>query len=99
MRWMVRPGSHWSSYKIDCTYLSPRCEMADRLEAGSKIFETPMNLSHYLVALMSPTIKRHLRAIDRIKVSGVPVPLTVYTFDIFSCRNPDGSAREVFEPK
>ena len=56
--WCVQ-GAIGSSYKIDCTYLSPHCEMADRLEAGSKIFETPMNLSHYLVALMSPTIKRH----------------------------------------
>ena len=60
------------------------CEMADRLEAGSKIFTTPINLSHWMVALMSPTIKKHLRAIDRIKVSGVPVPMTVYTFDIFN---------------
>ena len=33
---------------------------------------------------MSPTIKKHLRAIDRIKVSGVPVPMTVYTFDIYN---------------
>ena len=39
--------------------------MSDRLEAGSKIFTTPMNLSHWFVALMSPTIKQHLRAIDR----------------------------------
>ena len=58
--------------------------MSDRLEAGSKIFTTPMNLSHWFVALMSPTIKQHLRAIDRLKVAGVPVPMTVYTFDIFN---------------
>ena len=81
--WCVQ-GAIGSSYKIDCTYLSPHCEMADRLEAGSKIFVTPINLSHWMVALMSPTIKNHLRAIDRIKVSGVPVPMTVYTFDIFN---------------
>ena len=81
--WCVQ-GAIGSSYKIDCTYLSPHCEMADRLEAGSKIFETPINLSHWMVALMSPTIKKHLRAIDRIKVSGVPVPMTVYTFDIYN---------------
>jgi class 3 adenylate cyclase len=81
--WCVQ-GAIGSGYKIDCTYLSPHCEMADRLEAGSKIFTTPINLSHWMVALMSPTIKKHLRAIDRIKVSGVPVPMTVYTFDIFN---------------
>ncbi len=81
--WCVQ-GAIGSKFKIDCTYLSPHVEMSDRLEAGSKIFVTPMNLSHWFVALMSPTIKQHLRAIDRIKVAGVPVPMTVYTFDIFN---------------
>ena len=76
-------------------YLSPHVEMSDRLEAGSKIFVTPMNLSHWFVALMSPTIKKHLRAIDRIKVSGVPVPMTVYTFDIF---NYEACRRQPFLP-
>lgn len=69
--------------------------MSDRLEAGSKIYVTPMNLSHWFVALMSPTIKKHLRAIDRIKVSGVPVPMTVYTFDIF---NYEACHRQPFLP-
>ncbi len=69
--------------------------MSDRLEAGSKIYVTPMNLSHWFVALMSPTIKKHLRAIDRIKVSGVPVPMTVYTFDIF---NYEACRRQPFLP-
>lgn len=92
--WCVQ-GAIGSTYKIDCTYLSPHVEMSDRLEAGSKIFNTPMNLSHWMVALMSPTVKQHLRAIDRIKVSGVPVPMTVYTFDIF---NYDACHGEPFRP-
>ena len=93
--WCVQ-GAIGSSYKIDCTYLSPHVEMSDRLEAGSKIFVTPLNLSHWFVALMSPTIKNHLRAIDRVKVSGVPVPMTIYTFDIF---NYEACRRNPFKPK
>lgn len=82
-------------FSIVFSYLSPHVEMSDRLEAGSKIYVTPMNLSHWFVALMSPTIKKYLRAIDRIKVSGVPVPMTVYTFDIF---NYEACRRQPFLP-
>jgi hypothetical protein len=93
--WCVQ-GAIGSKFKIDCTYLSPHVELSDRLEAGSKIFVTPMNLSHWFVALMSPTIKQHLRAIDRIKIAGVPVPMTVYTFDIF---NYEACRRQPFLPR
>ena len=42
--WCIE-GAGGSKYKIDCTYLSPHVDMADRLEAGSKIFNTPINIS------------------------------------------------------
>ena len=50
--WCIE-GAIGSLHKIDCTYLSPHVELSDRLEAGSKIFKTPINLSHWFVRLLS----------------------------------------------
>lgn len=79
--WAVE-GAIGSRFKIDATYISPHVEMADRLEAGSKMFGTPINVSHWLAALVSPGARRFLRKMDRISVRGVDTPLTVYTFDV-----------------
>ncbi|KAG7393175.1 hypothetical protein PHYBOEH_006173 [Phytophthora boehmeriae] len=79
--WAVE-GAIGSRFKIDATYISPHVEMADRLEAGSKIFMTPINISHWLAALISPGARRFLRKMDRMSIRGVDTPLTVYTFDV-----------------
>jgi class 3 adenylate cyclase len=77
--WAIE-GAIGSSYKIDATYMSPHVEMSDRLEAGSKIFGVPINISHWLYALLSPKARKFLRPIDRILVEGCPTPMTVYTY-------------------
>jgi class 3 adenylate cyclase len=79
--WAVE-GAIGSRFKIDATYISPHVEMADRLEAGSKIFATPINISHWLAALVSPGARRFLRKMDRMSIRGVDTPITVYTFDV-----------------
>ncbi|GLE05797.1 hypothetical protein PINS_up014978 [Pythium insidiosum] len=79
--WAVE-GAIGSRFKIDATYISPHVEMADRLEAGSKMFGTPINLSHWLAALLSPGARKFLRKMDRMSIRGVDTPLTVYTFDV-----------------
>lgn len=79
--WAVE-GAIGSKYKIDATYISPHVEMADRLEAGSKIFMTPINISHWLAALLSPAARKFLRKMDRMSIRGVDTPVTVYTFDV-----------------
>ncbi|KDO16520.1 hypothetical protein SPRG_17964, partial [Saprolegnia parasitica CBS 223.65] len=79
--WAIE-GAIGSRFKIDATYISPHVEMADRLEAGSKIFKTPVNISHWLYALLSPSARKFLRKMDRIRIRGVDTPLTVYTFDV-----------------
>ncbi|KAF1790509.1 Nucleotide cyclase [Phytophthora cactorum] len=79
--WAVE-GAIGSRFKIDATYISPHVEMADRLEAGSKMFMTPINISHWLAALISPAARRFLRKMDRMSIRGVDTPLTVYTFDV-----------------
>ncbi|KAE9349070.1 hypothetical protein PF008_g7068 [Phytophthora fragariae] len=79
--WAVE-GAIGSRFKIDATYISPHVEMADRLEAGSKMFMTPINISHWLAALVSPGARRFLRKMDRMSIRGVNTPITVYTFDV-----------------
>jgi class 3 adenylate cyclase len=60
--WCIE-GAIGSLHKIDCTYLSPHVELSDRLEAGSKIFKTPINLSHWFVRLLSPAARKFLRMV------------------------------------
>lgn len=79
--WAVE-GAIGSRFKIDATYISPHVEMADRLEAGSKIFATPINISHWLASLLSPSARKFLRKMDRMSIRGVDNPVTVYTFDV-----------------
>ncbi|DBA04380.1 TPA: hypothetical protein N0F65_002142 [Lagenidium giganteum] len=79
--WAVE-GAIGSRFKIDATYISPHVEMADRLEAGSKMFGTPINISHWLAALLSPPARKLLRKMDRMSIRGVDTPITVYTFDV-----------------
>ena len=49
--------------------MSPHVEMSDRLEAGSKIFKTPINLSHWFA--LSPAARHVLRIVDRVTMPGV----------------------------
>ena len=56
--------------------------MSERLEAGSKLFRTPLNMSHWFVELLSPAAQKFVRIVDRIKCEGWPMPITVYTFDV-----------------
>ena len=79
--WAVE-GAIGSELKIDATYLSPHVEMSDRLENASKIWGVKLNMSHWLVNLTSPTFRKHIRAIDCIMAEGVPVPITVFTYDV-----------------
>ena len=60
--WCIE-GAIGSLQKIDCTYLSPHVELSDRLEAGSKIFKQPINLSHWFVQLLSPAARKFLRMV------------------------------------
>ena len=88
--WCIE-GAIGSLQKIDCTYLSPHVELSDRLEAGSKIFKTPINISHWFMRLLSVPARKFLRAVDRITAPGITSqrngvphmePMTIFTFDI-----------------
>jgi len=94
--WCIE-GAIGSQYKIDCTYLSPHAEMSDRLEAGSKIYGTPINMSHWMYNLICPELRKYCRPMDRIFVEGCPVPMTIYTFDIFTPVHSWGLPSTTFE--
>ncbi|KAF0707063.1 Aste57867_6668 [Aphanomyces stellatus] len=84
--WAIE-GAIGSRFKIDATYISPHVEMADRLEAGSKIFKCKINVSHWLYALLSPAARKFMRKVDTVAIRGVDTPLTVYTFDVTNHKN------------
>jgi class 3 adenylate cyclase len=90
--WAIE-GAIGSAYKIDATFLSPHVEMSDRLEAGSKIFGIPINISHWLAALLSPAARKFLRPVDCIKVAGCTSPMTVFTYDVTSFAKDFGEPR------
>ncbi len=79
--WAVE-GAIGSSLKIDATYLSPHVEMSDRLEAASKVFGTPLNLSHWLRNLASPSLAAVTRPVARLKADGVSSPFDVFALDV-----------------
>jgi hypothetical protein len=67
--------------------------MSDRLEAGSKLFGIPLNISHWLAALLSPAAREFLRPVDCIRVAGCPSPMTVYTYDVTNFTKDFGEPR------
>lgn len=90
--WAIE-GAIGSHFKIDATYLSPHVEMSDRLEAGSKLFGVPIQMSQWFVSLLTQGARSYLRKLDRIKVSGCSQPMIIYTFDVVNM------VRDFGEPK
>lgn len=81
--WAIE-GAIGSTYKIDASYLAPDVNMASRLEAATKQFRTPILLSHWFYALLSPSVKEHCRAIDCVTVKGSIQPMCLYTCDVLN---------------
>lgn len=86
--WAIE-GAIGSAYKIDASYLSPMVNMASRLEAATKQFNTKFLISEKLVKFCSDSVKKYLRKIDRVTVKGSAEPIELYTFDLdFSLLKP-----------
>lgn len=79
--WAIE-GAIGSKFKIDPSYLSPHVNMAARLEAATKQYDTPILCSDSFVSLLSPKIRERCRAIDNVLVKGSCVPTTLYTYDV-----------------
>ena len=50
--WAIE-GAIGSYFKVDASYLSPNVNMAARLEAATKIFDSPILISGYLRDILS----------------------------------------------
>ena len=62
--------------KVDCSYLGPHMQMAERLETATKLYGTPLLLSEDFVALMSTEKKR-----VRLPTTAISCGRSVLSFD------------------
>lgn len=79
--WAIE-GAIGSFFKIDASYLSPNVNMAARLEAATKQFETPFLLSGHLRDILSYPMQEICREIDTVTVKGSIKPMRLYTITI-----------------
>ena len=75
-------GAVGSSYKIDCSYLSPNVNIAARLEAATRQYGVNILISGEMYELLSPGIKNLCRCIDIVAVKGSIKPIALYTVDL-----------------
>lgn len=81
--WAIE-GAIGSFFKIDASYLSPNVNMAARLEAATKQFETPLLVSGPLRDICSLHMQEILREIDTVTVKGSIKPMRLFTITIDS---------------
>jgi hypothetical protein len=79
--WAIE-GAIGSFFKIDASYLSPNVNMAARLEAATKQFETPLLISGHLRDILSYPMQEICREIDTVTVKGSIKPMRLYTITI-----------------
>lgn len=79
--WAIE-GAIGSFFKIDASYLSPNVNMAARLEAATKQFNTPLLISGHLRDIMSNAFQQVCREIDTVTVKGSIKPMRLYTITI-----------------
>jgi len=79
--WAIE-GAIGSFFKIDASYLSPNVNMAARLEAATKQFETPFLLSGHLRDILSYPMQHICREIDTVTVKGSIKPIRLFTITI-----------------
>jgi len=79
--WAIE-GAIGSFFKIDASYLSPNVNMAARLEAATKQFETPLLISGPLRDILSYPLQQICREIDTVTVKGSIKPMRLYTITV-----------------
>ena len=79
--WAIE-GPIGSTYKMDCSYLSPNVNIAARLEAATRQYGVNILLSGEVYDNLSPRLQDICRKIDIVKVKGSDKPLHIYTVDV-----------------
>ena len=81
--WAIE-GAIGSYFKIDASYLSPNVNMAARLEAATKQFNTPLLISGHLRDILSSAFQKICREIDTVTVKGSIKPMRLYTISFYT---------------
>ena len=76
-------GPIGSSIKVDCSYLGPHQDMAERLETATKIYGVGLLVTDTFYDLLSPERKRTMRTCDRVLcdklgANGNSIPVRLY---------------------
>jgi class 3 adenylate cyclase len=79
--WAIE-GAIGSHFKVDASYLSPNVNMAARLEAATKLFNTDILISGNLRDILSTKFQSICREIDTVKVKGSDQAMRIFTVSI-----------------
>lgn len=81
--WAIE-GAVGSEYKIDPSYLSPHVNLTMKLESMSKSYGVQILISDKVADYISGKLRKHLRAIDVIKLNDKDSHFKLYTLDLNS---------------
>jgi len=75
-------GAIGSNLKIDASYLSPDVKMAERLEAGTKLYGVLILMTEMFFDSCSEKVQQLLRKLDRVTANGITMELYTYDIDV-----------------
>lgn len=79
--WAIE-GAIGSRYKIDASYLSSDVNMSQRLEELTKVYKTPLLMTHVFRELLSESTRQLCRCVDSVTLSGAVQTTGLYDFTI-----------------
>jgi len=79
--WAIE-GAVGSEYKIDASYLSPHVSLATGIERCCQIYGVSLMVSDTVVESCTQSLVMKLRLIDRVILTGSPLPIELYCLDL-----------------
>lgn len=79
--WAIE-GAVGTEFKIDASYLSPNVSIAETVERATKIYGVSLLVAESVTSMSSPALRAKCRLIDRVLVTGSPVPMRLYVIDL-----------------